>query len=89
MKRTKTDWRSKLSAESLTDLITVSLYSPDISSYNPTEAVDLWWEGSTLRRRPEQNSYQRIQTESDTDDHVDSQECEDRLISFSSEYSDN
>ena len=89
MKRTKTDWRSKLSAESLTDLITVSLYSPDISSYNPTEAVDLWWEGSTLRRRPEQNSYQRIQTESDTDDRVDSQECEDRLISFSSEYSDN
>ena len=42
MKTTKTDWRSSLSSERLSDLIMICLHSPPISEFNPSTAIDLW-----------------------------------------------
>ncbi|KAK0134949.1 Zinc finger protein 862 [Merluccius polli] len=53
MKQVKTDWRSKLTSASLTDLLMVQLSSPEIRNYDPSTAIDLWWNTETIyQRRP-------------------------------------
>lgn len=51
MKTTKTDWRSSLSSERLSDLIMICLHSPPISEFNPSTAIDLWRRVSETKRR--------------------------------------
>ena len=92
MKRTKTDWRAKLTSKSLTDLLTVALYSPDIKEFDPTRAIDLWWEGSSLSRRPQQ-SYQRKKfedhyssDETESEDDTENNDSGNVLLAFSKEY---
>ena len=67
LKQTKTDWRNKLTADSLTNLMTVNYYSEEISAFNPTEAIDLWWAGSQRARRPQEGLYQRHGLEEEDD----------------------
>ena len=42
MKATKSDWRSRLKADTLSDLLTVQLHSPDVEDFNPKAALELW-----------------------------------------------
>lgn len=53
MKQVKTDWRSNLRSETLSDLLLVQLSSPSIQDYNPTCAVELWHQESIRSRRPD------------------------------------
>ena len=53
MKMIKSDWRSKLRADRLTDLMRILLDSPDIGEYDPTPAVNLWNASSERVRRPD------------------------------------
>ena len=52
MKRVKTDWRSHLRSDTLTDLMTVMLHSADISEFDPSTAVNHWLTSGTRSRRP-------------------------------------
>ena len=88
-----------MESASLTDLMTVDFYSSTIEEYDPTEAVNLWWEGSTAVRRPGQGAYQRREgfkdiskaSEMQDKDGEDSDreadtDVMDKLLTFSKEY---
>ena len=49
LKRTKSDWRSKLKDTHLSDLFLVQLEGPDIKKFDPSDAIFLW---SNKDRRP-------------------------------------
>lgn len=53
MKLVKTDWRARLKAETLCDLLTVQLNSPDIMHFDPSNAIEVWHADSLRSRRPE------------------------------------
>ncbi len=63
MKLVKTDWRARLKAETLCDLLTVQLNSPDIMHFDlnspdimhfdPSNAIEVWHADSLCSRRPE------------------------------------
>jgi hypothetical protein len=42
MKMVKSDWRNRLGARHLTDLMIICSETDDISEYNPEPAVHLW-----------------------------------------------
>ena len=44
MRHIKSDWRSRLTNSTLTDLMRILMESDSIENYNPEPAVDLWWE---------------------------------------------
>jgi hypothetical protein len=50
MKRVKSDWRSALATETLNDLMTVELLSPDIKEFDPTRSIQLWLADSQRRQ---------------------------------------
>lgn len=70
MKVIKTDWRNKLKSSTLTDLMTIVRYSPEVDAYDPTAAVDLWFknEGSRRSRRTAEDSYLRDDLDNDDSD---------------------
>ncbi|XP_049449201.1 zinc finger protein 862-like [Epinephelus fuscoguttatus] len=49
MKQVKTNWRSSLLSDTLSDLLMVQLSSPEIKEYDPTKAVILWHQDSGLQ----------------------------------------
>ncbi|CAM4642873.1 unnamed protein product [Leuciscus chuanchicus] len=51
MKQVKNDWRSGLRSDTLSDLLTVQLSSPDIEDFDPDSAIQLWHQAS-VRARP-------------------------------------
>ena len=51
MNRIKCDWCSTLDVESLNDLMTIEMSNKDLSSFNPTRSVSLWWQFSMAWRR--------------------------------------
>jgi len=53
MKMVKSDWRSSLKDETLSDLLFVYLSSPSIKDFDPSPAVELWHASSIRSRRPE------------------------------------
>lgn len=53
MKMVKSDWRSRLDANTLSDLLVVQLTSPDIPDYDPAPAVELWHSDCIRRHRPD------------------------------------
>ncbi len=53
MKMVKSDWRSSLLSDTLSDLLTIQLCSPDIKDFDPSTAVMLWHENSVKSRRPD------------------------------------
>ena len=42
MKIVKTDWRSRLTEDSLSDLMLIKLDSPDVQEFDPQPAIDVW-----------------------------------------------
>ena len=52
LKRVKTNWRRKLTNESLTDQIRMIIHAPSIDEFEPQEAVHLWSQNGERRRRP-------------------------------------
>ncbi|XP_046905684.1 zinc finger protein 862-like isoform X2 [Hypomesus transpacificus] len=53
MKQVKSDWRSRLKGETLSDLLKTQLCSPDIKDFDPTKAIDIWHADSLRSRRPD------------------------------------
>lgn len=64
MKQVKTDWRSNLRSDTLSDLLMVQLSSPEIREYDPTKAVMLWHQDSVRSRRPDfMDGAKRVESE--------------------------
>lgn len=42
MKTIKTDWRSRLTDDSVSDLMTINLDSPEVKDFDPQPAIDVW-----------------------------------------------
>ncbi|XP_076441074.1 uncharacterized protein LOC143280324 [Babylonia areolata] len=61
MKRVKTDWRSRLRSDTLTDLMVVKLQSPDVSDFDPLPSINHWSKCGPRKRRP--NFQKRQKTE--------------------------
>ncbi|XP_032364193.1 zinc finger protein 862 [Etheostoma spectabile] len=53
MKQVKSDWRSRLKGETLSDLLKTQLCSPDIKDFDPTKAIEIWHADSLRSRRPD------------------------------------
>lgn len=53
LKQVKTDWRSNLKSDTLSDLLIAQLSSPEIREYDPIKAVTLWHQDSVRSRRPD------------------------------------
>ncbi len=53
MKMVKSDWRSSLKCETLSDLLFVHLSSPSIKDFDPSTAVEMWHASSIRSRRPD------------------------------------
>ena len=53
MKQVKSDWRSRMKGETLSDLLKTQLCSPDIKDFDSTKAIDIWHADSLHSRRPE------------------------------------
>ncbi|ROL51093.1 hypothetical protein DPX16_14624 [Anabarilius grahami] len=53
MKQVKSDWRSRLKGETLSDLLKTQLCSPDIKDFDPTKAIDIWHADSLRSGRPD------------------------------------
>lgn len=69
MKRIKSDWRSSLNNDTLTDLMRIHLGTSAVEAFDPEPALRQWLASSERRRRPEINPYgQRVDAEeSDSD----------------------
>nr|XP_054763567.1 zinc finger protein 862-like [Lytechinus pictus] len=66
LKRTKTDWRSRLSVDMLHKLMCISMHGPSTAQYDPSGAVEKWWL-STSRRTTVSTSASA--SRADDDDH--------------------
>ncbi|KAF0024879.1 hypothetical protein F2P81_021760 [Scophthalmus maximus] len=53
LKQVKTDWRSNLISNSLSDLLMVQFNSPEIINLDPSTAIDLWHTDTICSMRPE------------------------------------
>lgn len=73
MKQVKSDWRSSLKADTLSDLLLVQLSSPSISEFDPSAAVELWHTDCIRGRRPnfKDGTKQGVDADSDMSDSED------------------
>ena len=51
MKRTKSDWRNKLSPKTLSELMMIKLNGPDMDTFDPEPAIMKWWQEGPRSRR--------------------------------------
>ena len=51
MKRIKSDWRNRLSPETLSQLIMIKLDGPDMDNFNSEAAIMKWWQAGPRSRR--------------------------------------
>ena len=54
MKIAKTDKRTNLQSDTLSDLLEIQIEGPPPSTYSPDNAVHLWWDEWKTTRRPNQ-----------------------------------
>jgi len=66
LKLVKSDWRTNLGNDVLTDLLHVSLHTAHIGGFDPTAAIHLWNASGPRTRRPE-----FVQWDTDSDDYSD------------------
>ena len=74
LKVIKTDRRTSLQRDTLSDLMEINTEGPPLSSFSADHAVDLWW--TQCARRPNQSArkpYRSRQEESDKENDTDSQ----------------
>ena len=50
--RIKQDWRSRLTSQTTTDLMRITLSGQTIQSFDPTPAMSLWCKSGKTRKRP-------------------------------------
>lgn len=55
----KTDWRNRLNNSTVNDVMRVLLLSPSIDLFEPTAAVNLWFEDGLRKKRPQFNDFTR------------------------------
>lgn len=69
MKLTKTDWRSRLTDDSLSDLMVIKLDSPDVHEFDPNPALAVWMEKKRMPdfNNRESRSRREAQAEEDPD----------------------
>uniref|UniRef100_A0AAV2J6H8 HAT C-terminal dimerisation domain-containing protein n=2 Tax=Knipowitschia caucasica TaxID=637954 RepID=A0AAV2J6H8_KNICA len=77
MKQVKSDWRSRLKGESLSDLLKTQLCSPDIKDFDPTKAINIWHVDGLRRRRPEFVRKNITKETSDSEEEASSESSED------------
>ncbi|KAL0973522.1 hypothetical protein UPYG_G00205270 [Umbra pygmaea] len=53
MKQVKSDWRSRLKGQTLSDLLKTQLCSPDIKDFDPAKAIEIWHADSLCSNRPD------------------------------------
>lgn len=68
----KTDWRSRLRDDRVTDILTVMLETPGEEQFDPTEAVHLW--NVSCCQRMDQPSAESHQTEAPEEQDEDVEE---------------
>ena len=51
MKRTKSDWRNKLSPKTLSELMMIKLNGPDMDTFGPEPDIMKWWQAGPRSRR--------------------------------------
>ncbi|XP_049892466.1 zinc finger protein 862-like isoform X2 [Epinephelus moara] len=78
MKVVKSDWRSSLKADTLSDLLLMQLSSPPISEFDPSAAVELWHTDCIRGRRP--NFKDCSKQVADTDSDMSDSEADDVVI---------
>ncbi|KAL7387779.1 hypothetical protein ABVT39_000839, partial [Epinephelus coioides] len=78
MKVVKSDWRSSLKADTLSDLLLMQLSSPPISEFDPSPAIELWHTDCIRGRRP--NFKDRSKRVADTDSDMSDSEADDVVI---------
>lgn len=52
MKKVKTDWRSSLKSDTLSDLMLVQLHSVDLDHFDPLPSINHWMTSGARKRRP-------------------------------------
>jgi len=57
MKKAKTDWRSRLQSNKMTEILRIKLHAPNVQEYDPTSAIHLWNLSSVRGRRFNQEPY--------------------------------
>jgi hypothetical protein len=53
MARIKSDWRASLNPDMLNYLMAISVSGPQVSDYNCTRALIMWYHGGQRQRRPQ------------------------------------
>lgn len=75
MKRTHSRTDEKIKSETMTDILTIQLNSPSISSFDPRKAIHLWntqTQSRLARRGPNLDSWSTLESEDESDERCDS-----------------
>ena len=56
LKVIKTDRRTRLHSDTLSDLLEIQVEGPSLDSFSPNQAVDQWWKDCKTTRRPNQRA---------------------------------
>ena len=70
MKLIKTDWRSRLTDDSLSDLMVIKLDSPDVQEFDPNPALAVWMEKKRMPEFNDRESRSRREAEEELDPDV-------------------
>lgn len=64
------DWRARLRPSVLSDILFVMFHAPDIQDFDPTDAINFWYQSGVRSKRPNTLPY-GPQVKNDTDDDTD------------------
>ena len=56
LKLIKTDWRTRLHSDTLSDLLEIQVEGASLEIFSPTQAVQTWWQDCKSTRRPNQGT---------------------------------
>ncbi|KAI8493938.1 hypothetical protein Bbelb_282850 [Branchiostoma belcheri] len=72
MKRIKSDWRSRLTSDTVTALMAISLSPTTVDTFNPDSAIAKWWSAGKAPRRPKTRPYGKRPRQDEADDETSS-----------------
>ena len=75
MKLTKTKFRARMTSENLADRLTVCLLTSGVPNYNPSAAVEFWYQSAERRPREKKED-----CEEDSDDEIDNGGADDEQL---------
>ena len=76
MNHVKSDWRSRLKGETLSDLLKTQLCSPDIKVFDPTKAIDIQHADSSAHAFVRKHGTKQTEDGSDSDEQMSSESAE-------------